>query len=394
MTKSQWKSVRATAALFALALAAGCGSGGSGAGNPPAAGSPPPSGPAPPEPPAPPDPPSGGASSAVIKGVTFNAGSHRRSAQGSDNWPLTWSSDNHQYAIWGDGGGFGGSESEGRASFGVARIEGDGHSYRGVNRFGGKDGECQSRIDGKSHGAPLSIGGVLYAWVTPGSGAGGYDAFTLYRSRDKGCAWTGLDVTFRRSRDHISYGSFVQFGRDNGSAQDAYVYTVATEVGDASALDIVQRPGRVMLMRVPALAIEDRGAYEFYAGLDSTGQPEWSTDPADRFAIYEDSAGVGPFAQMTFVPGLQRMVYTNQHGSGSGRVASQSLLTMAEAPQPWGPWTVFHHARFLPGVERTVFQWNFAPKWFRNGGREFTLVFSGSESNDSWNTVDGAFTTQ
>jgi hypothetical protein len=87
-------------------------------------------------------------------------------------------------------------------------------------------------------------------------------------------------------------------------------------------------------------------------------------------------------------------VYTNQHGPGSGNAAAQSLLTMAEAAQPWGPWHVFHHAQFLPQIERTVFQWNFAPKWFRNGGREFTLIFSGTESNDSWNTIDGTFTTQ
>lgn len=307
---------------------------------------------------------------------------------------MTWSNDNQQYAIWGDGGGFGGTESEGRASLGVARIEGDGRNYQGVNRMGGKGGECQSRIDGKAHGAPLSIRGVLYAWITPGSGAGGFDAFTLYRSSNKGCAWTRLDVAFTRARDHIGYGSFVQFGRDNSSAPDAYVYTIATQITNASSLDIVQRPGRVMLVRVPAQAIEDRGAYEFYAGLDSTGQPLWSADPADRIAIYEDLDGVGPFPQMSFVPGLQRVVYTNQHGAGSGRAASQSLLTMAEAPQPWGPWTVFHHARFVPQIESSVFQWNFAPKWFRNGGREFTLIFSGDGSNDSWNTIDGAFTTQ
>ena len=382
--------------MLTLLLAAGCGSVGAQveSKSPPVSSPPPGSPPPTPAPPAPPPPPGEGATSAVITGVTFNASSHRRAAQGSDNWPLTWSADGNQYAVWGDGGGFGGTESDGRASLGVARIEGDGRNYRGVNRFGGKDGECESHITGKGHGAPLSIGGVLYAWITPGSGAGGFDAFTLHRSRDQGCSWTKLGVTFTHARDHIGYGSFVQFGRDNSAAPDAYVYTVATEVTDTSSLDIVQRPGRVMLVRVPAASIDDRGAYEFFAGLDSTEQPEWSTSPADRMAIYEDLDGLGPFPQMTFVPGLDRMVYTNQHGTGSGHAASQSLLTMAEAPQPWGPWTVFHHARFLPGIEHSVFQWNFAPKWFRNGGREFTLVFSGDGSNDSWNTVDGAFTTQ
>ena len=330
----------------------------------------------------------------MITGVTFDTSSHRRAAQGSDNWPVTWSNDGHQYAVWGDGGGFGGTEDTGRASFGVARIEGDGSNYSGENRFGGRSGECRSTITGKGHGAPISIGGVLYVWVTPGAGVRGYDAFTLYRSRNKGCNWTRLDVSFVRSRDRISYGSFVQFGQDNTSARDAYIYTVATEVTNTTSLQIVQRPGRVMLVRVPVAAIEDRGAYDFYAGLDSSGQPRWSANPAERRAIYQDANGVGPFPQMAHVPGLDRLVYTNQHGSGSGIAATQSLLTMAEASQPWGPWHVFHRARFFPQIERSVFQWNFAPKWFRNGGQDFTLVFSGTGSNDSWNTIDGTFALQ
>lgn len=315
-------------------------------------------------------------------------------AGGSDNWPATWSNDDHQYAVWGDGGGFGGSDSDGRSSFGVARIQGDHNNYTGVNRFGGKRGECGSGLVGKGHGAPLSIGGVLYAWVTPGSGPRGYDSFTLYRSRNKGCSWSRLDVRFTRASHGVSFGSFVQFGKDNGAARDAYVYTVAAAVTNASTLDVVQRPGRIMLVRVPVTAIEDRGAYEFYAGLDSSGQPTWSESASRRIPIYEDPAGVGPFPQMSFVPGLDRLVYTNQHGDGRRTSSTRSLLTMAEAPQPWGPWNVFHQAVFFPQIERTVFQWSFAPKWFRNGGRGFTIIFSGINSNDSWNTVDGAFTVE
>jgi hypothetical protein len=382
--------------LIALALAlllAACGSGSGGGSvqesDSPAASSPPPA-----QAPAPTPAPTASASTAVITGATFVAKSHHRAAQGSDNWPVTWSSDNNQYAVWGDGGGFGGSEANGRASLGVARIVGDSHDYRGVNRFGGKGAQCRSTINGKAHGAPISVGGVLYAWITPGAGAQGYQKFTLYRSRDKACKWTRLSVSFVRSSDHVSYGSFVQFGRDNSAARDAYIYTVATEVRDTSSLTIVQKPGRVMLLRVPSASIEDRGAYEFFAGLDSSGEPLWSANSADRLAIYEDLDGVGPFPQMAFVPGLDRMVYANQHGSGSGDAGAQSLLTLAEAPQPWGPWHVFHHAQFMPEIERSVFQWNFAPKWFRNGGRDFTLIFSGTGSNDSWNTVDGTFTTQ
>jgi hypothetical protein len=324
--------------------------------------------------------------------VSFNWSSHRRLASGSDNFPLTWSNDDHQYAVWGDGGGFGGGDSDGRVSFGVARVQGSHTGYTGVNRFGGKRAECASNIVGKGHGAPISIGGVLYVWVTPGSDAPGYESFTLYRSRNKGCTWTRLSVSFVRASHGISFGSFVQFGRDNTAAQDAYVYTVATAVTRTSSLSIVQRPGRIILLRVPATAIEDRGAYQYYAGLDGTGQPTWSTSSSRKIPIYEDPDGVGPFPQMVYVPGLDRLVYTNQHGDGSSTAATRSLLTMADAPDPWGPWNVFHQQLFFPQIERTVFQWNFAPKWFRNGGRDFTLIFSGVQSNDSWNTVNGTFT--
>lgn len=374
------------ATLIVAAMLASCGGDGS---SPPPIDSPGSGSPVEPAP-----PPATPAPVTIITGVTFDESTHRRLAEGSDNWPLTWSDDDHQYAIWGDGGGFGGSDSEGRASFGVARIEGDSRSYRGLNRYGGKDGECVSEIDGKSHGAPISIAGVLYAWITPGSDDEGYRHFTLHKSLDKGCSWSECDVEFVLAEDGISFGSFVQAGTDNASARDAYVYTVAIAVANYVSLRIVQRPGRIMLLRVPTATIEDRATYEFYAGTDGTGQPVWSASSADKAPIYEDAEGVGPFPQMSFVPGLDRWVYTNEHGDGDDVGARDSRLTMAESPAPWGPWSVFFRDVFFPSIEQSVFQWNFAPKWFRDGGRTFTLVFSGDDTNDSWNTIDGAFTVQ
>jgi hypothetical protein len=328
----------------------------------------------------------------VITGVTFDFSSHRRLATESDNWPITWSDDDNQYAVWGDGGGFGSDGHQGRVEFGVARVTGDHDDYQGFNRFGGLNPECPGGIRGKGHGAPLSIGGVLYVWFTPSASTMGFDTFILFRSRDKGCTWTLLDAAFTRQDEGIAFGSFVQFGKDHRLARDAYVYTVAVEVTGDLILSIVQRPGRIILLRVPALSIEDRGAYEFYAGQDSSGQPKWSTNQADKVPIYEDPRGVGPYPQMSFVPGLERLVYTNQHGDGSTLSGYRSRLTMAEGPTPWGPWNVFYEDVFFPQSEQRVFQWNFAPKWFRNGGRDFTLTFSGVGTQDSWNTIDGTFT--
>ncbi len=76
--------------------------------------------------------------SPVIAGLSLDWSTHRRHALGSDNWQLTWADDDHQYGAWGDGGGFGGSNDEGRVGLGFARIEGDWQNYRGFNVWGGK----------------------------------------------------------------------------------------------------------------------------------------------------------------------------------------------------------------------------------------------------------------
>ena len=64
-----------------------------------------------------------------------------RPASGSANWPVTWSDDDNQYTIWGDGGGYGGINSIGRSKIGIARIEGNWHHFEPTNIWGGYDAE-------------------------------------------------------------------------------------------------------------------------------------------------------------------------------------------------------------------------------------------------------------
>ena len=90
--------------------------------------------------------------------MTFDASSHRRLATESDNWPLTWSDDDNQYAVWGDGGGFGSDGTEGRVEFGVARVSGDHDDYEGFNRF--------ARSARQPLPARIVRGGVVWADVT------------------------------------------------------------------------------------------------------------------------------------------------------------------------------------------------------------------------------------
>ena len=59
--------------------------------------------------------------SQVISDISLDWSTYERRAPGSDNWPITWADDNNQYTSWGDGGGFGGSNTEGRVSLGCCQ---------------------------------------------------------------------------------------------------------------------------------------------------------------------------------------------------------------------------------------------------------------------------------
>jgi hypothetical protein len=65
-----------------------------------------------------------------------------------------------------------------------------------------------------------------------------------------------------------------------------------------------------------------------------------------------------------------------------------------EAPTPWGPWSTVAYLNGLaspPDVPATCFFWNFSNKWLSADGKDFVMVFTGVDENDSWNTVRGSF---
>lgn len=123
--------------------------------------------------------------SEAIRDIQFDWSSHMRLATGSDNWPITWAADNNQYVVWGDGGGFGGTNSIGRSSLGVARIEGNWHDFKATNVWGGYKSENTHQITGKSYGL-VSVGGTLYMWV------GMLQTKNRSIQRGKACLFNGL----------------------------------------------------------------------------------------------------------------------------------------------------------------------------------------------------------
>ncbi len=320
-----------------------------------------------------------------VHGMIFDLSSVEQLAPGSDNWPVTWADDNHQYTSWGDGGGFGGTNNLGRVSLGVARIEGSADRHRGFNVWGGHNTANPANVNGKSTGI-LSVDGVLYMWVTPGSGHHGFEEARLYTSSDHAATWDRQPEPAFVKADKVIKPTFAQFGRDYDGARDEYVYIYAARLKNDSQL-AVQKPGEIDLIRVPKYAITDRDRYEFYAGTEANGRPKWSPDLPDRQPVFEDANGVGWTVSVSYNAGLDRYFLITEHNqSFSGDMG------VFDAPEPWGPWTTVEYSNNLAGLGTTFF-WNFSNKWLSEDGRDFVLNFTGIGANDAWGTVRGTFNT-
>jgi hypothetical protein len=328
--------------------------------------------------------------STVITGVTFNDASIKTLAPGSDNWPMTWAGNGHQYTTWGDGGGFGGNDTDGRVSLGVARVEGDKTNYAGYNIAGGMNSSCPSPFVGKSEGI-LAIGNVLYLWRNgDGSDTSSFHFSRLYRSNDLGCSWVSTGVEFSKSGGDFPGSdegffspSFLQFGQGYTGTRDSYVYIYAPEILDPSHWG-VQKPGKISLMRVDKTLLAQKTSYQFFSGFDGSGNPTWTNTIANRQPVWQDAINGTHRMAASYNPGIRRYFLTTMTIDRIGRIA------MFDAPTPWGPWTttLFQQNTSRWGSKTVIF--NFPTKWLSADGKNFVLVFT---KDDRWATIEGTFTT-
>ncbi len=320
-----------------------------------------------------------------ITGIAFEWHTHKRLALGSDNWPITWSANDQQYTAWGDGSGFGAPGTAGRVSLGVARVEGTSAVYRGFNVWGGTNAEVRAAFEGKSYGI-IAIGTDLYMWRCGTGGADLLGAQRLHKSTDNGRSWTAASWEFPPATSFYCPAP-LQFGKGYAGARDAYVYIYAAE--QTSEQWGIHKPGKITLMRVPQDALMNRASYEFFTGRDASGNALWSPDINARRPVIEDRNGLR-LVSAIYNPGLDRYLIGYAHTERRG-----SDMAILDGPTPWGPWTtVMYDFNWGAGqfTGSCCLLIHFAPKWWLNGGRRFTAVFSGGGAANSWNTVEGTFT--
>ena len=302
--------------------------------------------------------------STVIGSVTWNWPDAYTQANGSDLWPVTWGIDGNVYAIFGDGGGFGGDDHRGRASFGVAMLsDGPPPTATGAkNIYGGYQSEHPSLLSGKASSI-IAIGPDFYAiagiygttdstaeypdqpWSAPNHVEIAYSIGNAYSWQRAPWIFCAADASGKKdlSGAFCPMG-FVNFGAGNSGAPDGYVYMYGND--PATRWDEGPRtpPALTYLARVPRAHLLTQSAYEFFAGLDADGAALWSADPNRMMPVFTDrnadQTGCGAVCNMTskleeafYNPALNRYI-----GVAQGDYVGQTSIY--DAPTPWGPWTV------------------------------------------------------
>ena len=286
-----------------------------------------------------------------------------RKAAGSDNWPITWADDGHQYTAYGDGWGFK-PKVEKKLSLGLATIVGSPEDFEGVN----VRSETGERLGQGSHGAKASgmlcIDGTLYMLVR------NTDNSQLAWSHDHARSWHWAAWRFETS---FGAPTFLNFGRDYAGARDGYVYIYSQDSDSA-----YEPADRMVLARVPKDRIRDRSAYEFFAGGDESKEPRWTSEIRDRAAVFVNP-GRCYRSGITYNPGLKRylLCQTLPESTDNRGPRFQGGFGIYEAPEPWGPWrTVFFTEAWDTGPGETS---SLPTKWMSQDGRTCHLLFSGND---------------
>jgi CubicO group peptidase (beta-lactamase class C family) len=298
--------------------------------------------------------------SPVIEKVSFDPPtSIIRRAIGSDNWPITWADDDLQYTAYGDGWGFKPHTDE-KLSLGLAKISGGPRDFQGENVRSASAERTGDGPKGPKASGMLSVDGVLYMWVRNLGNA------QLAWSDDHGKSW---EWGFRFD---TSFGSptFLNFGRDYHGARDNFVYVYTQDGPSAYASD-----DAVVLARVARAHIRDRASYTFFAGIEASGQPRWTSNIEARMPVFrfpEHCARVDVVYNPEIRRYLMALAFDRQGGWG-----------LFDAPEPWGPWTT---AFFTPAWDLgRTHGYRLPSKWIARNGKELYAVISGKKDRSGVN---------
>lgn len=297
-----------------------------------------------------------------------------RRAQGSDNWPVTWADDDALYTAYGDGRGFEPFTPE-KLSLGFAKIEGMPPDFQGRNIPAPSLQAAGDGAKGPKASGLLCADGILYLWTRNVGNA------QLAWSTDHGATWSRAAWRLTNS---FGCPSFLNFGKNNADARDTFSYTYSPDSDSA-----YERSDRLVLARAPTARLPDRDAWEFFAGMNASGQPTWSRNISERRGVFENAGRCGrtsvvwngPLRRYLLVQPLPGLAPGTPEAPGRAAPMDTRFsggLAVYDAPEPWGPWTtVYSTNRWAVGPGESA---SFPTKWISTDGLTLHLVFSGDDT--------------
>ena len=330
--------------------------------------------------------------SRLIRGLEF--GKWRPHKGDGDMWPITWAADGFLYGAAGDNTG---------SPMNFWRIHGDSgaswsfHLELVDNLPIDPKVYCQRpRVD-KNRGVKpaglLGMDGLLYFAVELHN-YGENPAFNrqcnisswIITTRDWGKTWNREATPVEFFTGRLASPHFIQFGKDYAGARDEFVY--ATFPAGVDGNSYWCNGDMLLLGRVHRAKLLERSAWEFFTGTPEA--PAWDRDEAKAVPIFEYFHMTGE-DHVTYNRFLKRYLLANfsflNRETMQPRPYHQkwpesvypSQLTLFEAPEPWGPWSLFH--RDDDFGHYGVYQPIFPTKWMMDDGKTLYLVYSGSHDD-------------
>lgn len=230
----------------------------------------------------------------------------------------------------------------------------------------------------------------------------------LIYSDDGGHTWRNQDGTSpvvwedwdEQSRDRLAFfdepdgcfslTSILQMGQDYRANSDGHIYVYAPN-GSVDG-----RMNELVMFRVGIDHMLDRGAYEYFGGLQRDGGARWVKDIEARAPVHEFPHGWVNYTNL--FPGdlvveswLPSVVYNEPLGlymmaiAGIGvapdgtEFGKPSYLGFWVSSTPWGPWRQVHEeTAWTPGGDADALAYapQISPKWIAPDGKSFWLVWA------------------
>ncbi|HEX4794197.1 MAG TPA: DUF4185 domain-containing protein [Humisphaera sp.] len=303
--------------------------------------------------------------SSVIARINWDWTTLKTAAPGSDLWPVTWANDGSIFTAFGDGGGFGGTDRDGRVAAGFARIDGPPEKFTGINVNGGKDAAHPASFPKKGKvGGILAVGDRIYGWLNTQNNRWPEVDQALIWSDDGGATWKQSDWVFSKGNGNLKPSTFLNFGKGYTGVPpplEGYVYFYGQRQGVLNEF---------YMGRAPREKVTDRASYEFVSSIEK-GAPRWTSDVGKARPIFADTRPNHDTATVVYVAALKRYLLSTFH-DGPGE------LSIFDSANPWGPWTTVAYEEHWGQMSHDGegLTCSFPTKWMSDDGLTMWCVFA------------------